>query len=155
MSQHFQQSIPFHFTMRDYSGDINGSLWPGIPSNDADVFGVEGQTLVESEEEVYFRYSFTQDHLPQVQAKMAEIEAERQSLFGSVWDEIGPLWNTPVNPLIASDGWYISDEALWKLTQIRGEFGSSKNLLLSRFEIGTEILRCLQARGKCDFVCAC
>lgn len=141
--------------MRDYSGDINGSLWPCVPSNDADVFGVVGQTFVESEEEVYFSYSFTQAHLPVVQAKMAEIEAELKSLFGPDWDEFHTAWMTPVNPLTASDGWFISDDALWKLMQIRREFGSSKNLLLSRFEIGTEILRCLQMHGKCNFVCAC
>lgn len=113
---------------RYYSGDINGKFWFGVQSsNAADRFGVTGQ------EPNYLEYSFDESDKQSVEDELKEIKEK----LGDQLQKIDEFFNTN----------YAYN------TEMLKDAGINEDLLedYADYQLGKEILECLNEQGYCEF----
>lgn len=113
---------------RYYSGDIDGKFWFAVqPSNSADRFGVTGQLPN------YLEYSFTEEDKPSVKKELERIEK-------ALGDQLHRM-----NEFFDKHYSYSDDMLI--------ENGIDVNNLsdYADYQLGKQILNCLEAQGYCEF----
>mgnify|MGYP003153986350 CR=1 FL=1 len=117
---------------RYYDGDIEGKFWFAIQSsNDADFFGVEGQSN-------YLHYSFDEDNLE-------DIKKGIETCFA----ELG-LYHMRLKNYFEQNNGYNS-EKLAKHLKISEERLSELLTWYARLELGRQIRSCVELQGQCNF----
>lgn len=122
---------------RYYNGDIEGKFWFGVQSSDdADFFGVTGQTPDELE------YYFSKEDLDKVNQGVKECE-----------DHLGDFKEKLDKFFEEEDGY--TDEMLAKALEVTHEH--AKNLLewYARLNLGLKIKECIVKKGDCNFTAEC
>ena len=136
---------------RFYHGDIEGKFWFGVQSSDdADFFGVEGEYVysldydenepISSEEPTELSYSFSKEDLE-------EVEDGIETCLKEIGDYLYKL-----------DSFFEREDG-WNESMIAKELEIAKNEvkpLLSwyaRLGLGKKIRWCIQANGRCHFIC--
>lgn len=113
---------------RYYSGDINGKFWFGVQSsNAADRFGVTGH------EPSYIMYYFDEDGKQGVEDELKVIEQK----LGDQLQKIDEFFK-------ANNGWN---------SEMLKDAGLNEDLLsdYADYELGKEILECINNQGYCEF----
>jgi len=119
---------------RYYSGDIDGKFWFGLQSSDAaDRFGVNGQTPD------YLEYYFDKDNIGEVEAELKSIKEK----LGKNYDLILKAQKEYKSGSFVDDLAKVLDVTKKEATSILSEFAD--------YELGEEILKCLQDKGDCQF----
>lgn len=123
---------------RYYTGDIEGKFAFGMQASDAaDQFGVEGQTPQ------YLEYYFSTDDIPEVKARLLELEES----FGE--------YKTPMLAYIDLFGCkpYEQDIALSTYLERAGMKPLKDKELSNYFDysLGRQILQCIEEQGECNF----
>ena len=118
---------------RYYDGDISGKFWFGVQSsNDADHFGVTGTVPNQ------LNYYFHELDIPYILKKLAEIKSE-----------MGEDFNELANFFADNNGY--NDEMIVEQTKIPKDKVKSALQLYARYQLGNEILVCLQKHKECAF----
>lgn len=114
---------------RYYSGDIEGKFWFGVQSsNDADHFGVIGQTPN------YLEYHFIREDEPAIRKGIKECR-----------DHLGHYKKRLDN--------FFRERASYNDDMLRQEGIPVEKLeYYARLLLGKEILKCVQETGQCSFV---
>tara|TARA_B000000532_G_C18772933_1_gene364818 strand:+ start:420 stop:791 length:372 start_codon:yes stop_codon:yes gene_type:complete len=117
---------------RYYDGDIEGKFWFGVqPSNDANFFGVKGETP-------YLNYYFQEDDLPKIQSGIDTCLKE----LGGMKAKLDKFFNERemYNKELLEDTLNISKEETNKLLE-----------WYARLELGNKILKCVKENNECSF----
>jgi len=122
---------------RYYNGDIEGKFWFAVqPSNDADFFGVEGQTPQE------LSYYFDEDSLKDVSEGIKACN-KKLGKFKTKLDNFFKDCEGYNNAMVS--------KAL-KVTEVK-----ARELLewYARLELGLKIEKCIKDQGYCSFIAEC
>jgi len=123
---------------RYYTGDIEGKFTFGIQASDAaDQFGVEGRTPQ------YLEYFFTKDDIPEVKARLKELEESFEEYKIYILAYIDLFGCKP----------YEQDIPLSIYLEKAGMKSLKDEKLENYFDysLGRQILQCIEEKGECSF----
>ncbi len=123
---------------RYYTGDIEGKFAFGVQASDAaDQFGVEGH------HPQYLEYFFTKGDIPEVEARLTELEESFEEYKTSILTYIDIFGCKPYEQDISLER-YLEEAGMEKLKDYKLESYFDYNL-------GRQILQCIKEKGECNF----
>ena len=123
---------------RYYTGSIEGKFAFGVQASDAaDQFGVEGQIPQ------YLEYYFSTDDIPEVKARLKELEESFEEYKTSILAYIDLFGCKPYERDISLEE-YLEKAGMEKLKD-------EKLSNYFNYSLGRQILQCIEEEGECNF----